>query len=181
MIEFFWTPANSRLMVHDLVTDVISAFDDQKHLGLAKQIDTSIKDRYPEAYSSLKDIYGYQDCYTYARAYRFLKCNFSVNDNQPDVDEDLNFELELVPCPMRGECKDGICNPQLTTKVSNREKEIIRLHVEGLSQAQIGERLYISERTVHNHFTNIYRKTDLTGKTCPDHLLINYAYKNHLV
>ena len=181
MIEFFWTPANSRLMVHDLDNDVVNPFDDQLHIGFAKKIDKAIKERYPEVYSKLLDIYGHHDSYAYSRAYRFLKCNFSVNDNQPDIDEDFNFLLELVPCPLRGECLDGICNPKLTSQLSKREIDIVRLHVEGLSPAEIGERLFISKATVHNHFSNIYNKLGFTNQTCPDHLLINYAYKNHLV
>ena len=180
MIEFFWTPANSRLMFHDLVTDKVEPFS-SNHLALAKRVDARVKEMYPETYAKLCEIYGNPEAMVYPRAHRFLKCNFSVNDNLPDIDEDWNFILELVPCPMRGECKDGICSPKLTSLISQREIEVVRLHVEGLSQDEIGERLFISGRTVHNHFTNIYHKLGFTGKPCPDHLLINYAYKNNLV
>jgi DNA-binding CsgD family transcriptional regulator len=181
MTEFFWTPANSRLMVHNLATDEVYPFDDQKHLGYAKKLDSIIQDKYPQAHAALCAIYGDADCFAFARANRFLKCNFSLNDNQPDIDEDYNFQLELVPCPLRGECKHGICNPKLTSRLSRRELDIVRLHVEGLNPADIGEKLFISKATVHNHFSNIYNKLGFTGQACPDHLLINYAYKNHLV
>lgn len=181
MTEFFWTPANSRLMVHNLKTDEVFPFDDQKHLSFAKKIDGVIKEKYPYVYSRLCELYGDKESFAFARANRFLKCNFSINDNQPDIDEDFNFQPELVPCPLRGECIDHICNPKLTYTLSAREIDIVRLHVEGLNPADIGERLFISKATVHNHFTNIYNKLGFTNQACPDHLLINYAYKNHLV
>lgn len=45
--------------------------------------------------------------------------------------------------------------PQLTT----RELEIVQLIVDELSNAQIGEKLFISERTVETHRKNIFHKT----------------------
>lgn len=42
--------------------------------------------------------------------------------------------------------------------LSEREKEVARLMVEGLDNKDIGERLYLSSRTVAFHVTNIFRK-----------------------
>jgi DNA-binding NarL/FixJ family response regulator len=41
-----------------------------------------------------------------------------------------------------------------------RELEIIKLIAEELSNAEIGEKLFISERTVETHRKNIFRKTN---------------------
>jgi len=180
MIEFFWTTEKTRLMVHDLQTDEVEAFTLSK-LSLAKKVDRKVKECYPETWEKLCDIYGDADAMVFARANRFLKCNFSVHDNRPDIDDDFNFDLELVPCPLRGECKDNICKPKLTSSLTDRELDVIRLHVEGLSQDEIGDRLYISGRTAHNHISNIYRKLNLCGTSCPDKGLINYAYKHGLL
>ena len=42
-----------------------------------------------------------------------------------------------------------------------REKEISFLMVEGLTNKQIADRLYISEGTVKNYISNIYDKTGI--------------------
>ncbi len=46
-----------------------------------------------------------------------------------------------------------------------REKEIVQLVAEGLSNAQIAERLYISNGTVRNHISTILEKTGLEHRT----------------
>jgi DNA-binding NarL/FixJ family response regulator len=43
-------------------------------------------------------------------------------------------------------------------RLSERELQIIRLVMEGLSNAEIGERIFISEETVKTHRKNIFRK-----------------------
>lgn len=48
--------------------------------------------------------------------------------------------------------------------ISNREWEIITLVVQGYSHKQIGEKLFISARTVKNHVYNIYQKTSAENK-----------------
>ena len=44
------------------------------------------------------------------------------------------------------------------SSLSPREREILALITEGLANAQIGERLSISEKTVRNHISNVYDK-----------------------
>lgn len=45
-------------------------------------------------------------------------------------------------------------------KLSSREKEIVHLMMEGFTNREISEKLFISESTVETHRKNIYRKTD---------------------
>jgi DNA-binding NarL/FixJ family response regulator len=45
-------------------------------------------------------------------------------------------------------------------KLSSREKEIVNLIINGLSNKEIATKLYISESTVETHRKNIYRKTE---------------------
>lgn len=167
-------------MVHDLEANEYFPLDCE-HLSIIKKIEAKLREQYPEVLAKLKELYGHDPAMAFTRVNRFLKCNFSVQDERPDIDDDWNFEFELVPCPLRGECQDGICNPKMTTDITKRELEVIRLHAGGLSQKEIGEKLFISETTAHNHVTNIYKKLGYTGKTNPAALLINYAYKNKLV
>jgi len=91
----------------------------------------------------------------------FIKCNFSMLDNQADVDENGNFNTEYIPCPRMGECSEYgyICNSPINTELSPREIDILRLIKEGLDNVAIADRLYISVNTVHTHRNNILKKT----------------------
>ncbi|HYY76029.1 MAG TPA: LuxR C-terminal-related transcriptional regulator [Gaiellaceae bacterium] len=51
--------------------------------------------------------------------------------------------------------------PELTA----REREVLRLLAEGLTNRQIAERLVLSEHTVHRHVTNMLRKLGLPSRT----------------
>ncbi|RKJ07013.1 DNA-binding response regulator, partial [Butyricicoccus sp. 1XD8-22] len=46
----------------------------------------------------------------------------------------------------------------------NREQDVFRLIVEGLSNKEISERLFISEHTVKNHITNILHKFGVSDR-----------------
>lgn len=54
-------------------------------------------------------------------------------------------------------------NPLMT--LSRRESEVLRLIAEGLPNAQIAERLFISEKTVKSHVGNILSKLHLADRT----------------
>jgi DNA-binding CsgD family transcriptional regulator len=49
-------------------------------------------------------------------------------------------------------------------QVTEREQEIIRLLLEGAGGRQIGERLFISPKTVENHVYNIYQKLGVKNR-----------------
>jgi two-component system nitrate/nitrite response regulator NarL len=61
--------------------------------------------------------------------------------------------------------------------LTDREKEIIQLIAKEYSNAQIGEALFISERTVETHRKNIFRKANT--KTVVG--LIKFAIENKLI
>ena len=49
--------------------------------------------------------------------------------------------------------------------LSEREREVLELVAAGMSNEQIGERLFLSTRTVERHLSNIYAKLRLSGKS----------------
>jgi DNA-binding NarL/FixJ family response regulator len=54
--------------------------------------------------------------------------------------------------------------PQQLEELTERELDVFRLVVRGLSNAEIGEQLYISETTVKTHITHILQKLDLRDR-----------------
>lgn len=59
-------------------------------------------------------------------------------------------------------------------ELTERETEILRLICEGLSSKQIGEKLFISPRTVDTHRTNLMNKLDIHNVAG----LIRFAFQN---
>jgi DNA-binding CsgD family transcriptional regulator len=55
--------------------------------------------------------------------------------------------------------------------LSAREEEVARLVAQGLSNAEVAQRLFISARTVTTHLQNIYRRLDLPSRAA----LIRYV------
>jgi DNA-binding NarL/FixJ family response regulator len=49
-------------------------------------------------------------------------------------------------------------------RVTPRERDVLQLLAEGLTNRQIAERLVISEHTVHRHVTNVLRKLELPSR-----------------
>ena len=49
--------------------------------------------------------------------------------------------------------------------LTEREHEVLRLIAEGLQNREIAERLTLSERTVHVHVQNLFRKLDVRNRT----------------
>jgi len=65
----------------------------------------------------------------------------------------------------------------LEIDLTRREKEILQLLCEGLSNKEIADMLFISERTVVGHKSNLLAKTDCKNSMS----LMSYAIKNKLV
>lgn len=61
--------------------------------------------------------------------------------------------------------------------LTEREMDIIRLLAEGMKNNEIAKRLFLSEKTVKNHLTNIFKKLKLNDRT----QVLIYAIKNNLV
>jgi DNA-binding NarL/FixJ family response regulator len=55
--------------------------------------------------------------------------------------------------------------PQTVTALTDREREILVLVAQGLSNQQIADALVISERTARTHVSNILSKLGLASRT----------------
>ena len=63
-----------------------------------------------------------------------------------------------------------------TARLTERESDVLRLVVEGLTARQIATRLVLSPRTVENHVQNLLRKLQLPNRAA----LVRYAIENGL-
>jgi len=61
--------------------------------------------------------------------------------------------------------------------LTTREIEIIQLIEKEMSNKQIAETLFLSERTIETHRKNIFRKTNTSSVIG----LVKYAYEHHLI
>lgn len=61
-------------------------------------------------------------------------------------------------------------------KLTRREYEVLTLIAEGLNNKEIANSLFISEKTVKNHVSNIFKKIDVNDRT----QAAIYAYKHNI-
>jgi len=66
---------------------------------------------------------------------------------------------------------------QPVENLTDREEEVLKLIAEGFSNKEIGNKLFISHRTVDSHRTNLMKKLNANNIAG----LISYAIKNGLV
>jgi DNA-binding NarL/FixJ family response regulator len=69
------------------------------------------------------------------------------------------FEGEAILHSQREEL-GGVTNPELTP----REQEILRYLAYGLTNKEIGQALFISEKTVKSHLSSIFKKLNVTRR-----------------
>lgn len=61
--------------------------------------------------------------------------------------------------------------------LTDREKEVLMLLSDGLSNIQIGNQLHLSSRTVEKHVSSLLRKTETSNRA----ELVRFAMEHHLV
>jgi len=69
-------------------------------------------------------------------------------------------QLDKSVCPSA----EFLYNFSKKHSLTDREKEVIPLIVEGMENKQIAGRLCISTKTVNNHIYNLYRKLEINSR-----------------
>ena len=67
-----------------------------------------------------------------------------------------------------------ITNHQIS--LTEREQQVLSLLLDGLSNAQIGERLYLSPRTIEKYVSSLFRKTNTNNRA----ELVRFTMENYL-
>lgn len=167
-IEFYNTPDGNIAVKPD---DGAMFYLTEKHSEIISEMLTMISELYPQTFRELSELYSKsirnKAYFEYRIVHRFIRCNFGEYDalNQ-DIDHRGIFHFEHVRCPLRGECRlEGIvCNPKVNSKLSEREKEVLRLLSEGDDNREIADKLAISPNTVKNHIMRMKIRLGLESK-----------------
>jgi DNA-binding NarL/FixJ family response regulator len=65
--------------------------------------------------------------------------------------------------------------PELRAGLTSREVEVLGLVAEGLTNAQVAQRLFLSPRTVHRHLNSIYHKLGVSSRTAAIRFAIEHG------
>jgi two-component system, NarL family, response regulator DegU len=99
------------------------------------------------------------------------KAIFSVKEGESYIQSEL---VPLLKEKLENQDKDVLTEDNLLTK---RELEVLKLLTEGLFNKEIAYHLSISEKTVKNHVSNIFKKISVSDRT----QAAVYAIKNNIV
>ncbi len=140
----------------------------------------AIKERWPRiqviALTSFKDK-EYVEGALKAGASGYLLKNVSAEELVGAVRRAVAGQPSLSPEAARVLIQRVNEPPSPGLDMTDREKEILALMVEGLNNTQIAARLFVSQSTVKFHVSNILSKLGVTGRT----EAVALAVKNHLV
>jgi DNA-binding NarL/FixJ family response regulator len=87
-----------------------------------------------------------------------------------DVFAELKAELDmsraraLLDSIRAGDAGGASRRPSQRADLTDRELEVLRLVASGLSNQVIGERLFLSEHTIHRHIANIFSKLSVSSR-----------------
>lgn len=137
----------------------------------------------PELKIITLSMYGdeeYYDQMVEAGAKGFLLKNTNLQEVKTAIDTVMNggnyFSQELMQSLLRNyKSIKEVKEPE--AELSEREIEILLLICSGLSNQEIGDKLFISKRTVEKHRANIHYKTNCKNTAG----LVMYAIKNQLI
>jgi DNA-binding NarL/FixJ family response regulator len=84
-------------------------------------------------------------------------------------------DMTEVEAEWAGKPKTQVPDPSVDLTL--REREVLKVLVDGLSNVQIGDRLHLSPRTVEKHVSSLLRKTQTNNRA----ELVRFAMEHHLM
>ncbi|MCC7208843.1 MAG: response regulator transcription factor [Anaerolineae bacterium] len=127
-----------------------------------------ILDRWPNtkviALTSFNDENNVQNALK-AGAISYLIKNVSIDDLADAIRRAYHGQATLAPEAAQALITATTRPPDLGHDLTEREREVLYLMVEGLNNREIGERLVISSSTVKNHVSSIFAKMGATSRT----------------
>jgi DNA-binding NarL/FixJ family response regulator len=94
-------------------------------------------------------------------AYAYVLKRVRPEDLSRAIRQAVNRSVYLFARPSRNPGGGDVAAPRLTS----RELEVLRLAAEGLPNAQVAKRLWISEPTVKYHLSRTYEKLGVSNRT----------------
>lgn len=94
----------------------------------------------------------------------------------PTLAKQLFGEIARRGDVLRNQVKDRL-KKKNEERLTTRELEVLQLVGRGMSNNEIAQHLFLSEKTVKNHLTNIFRKISVTDRT----QAVLYALKHKIV
>lgn len=110
---------------------------------------------------------------------------YLVKDSDPDevcraivtVYEEGSYINKKTLDAIQGKLQGKVKAPKAHEQLSAREVEVLKLICQQMTSEEIGEKLFISAKTVNGHRNNLLQKTESRNVTG----LVMYAVKHHLV
>jgi NarL family two-component system response regulator LiaR len=112
-----------------------------------------------------------------AGAMSYLLKNVSANELVTAIRGAVAGQSRLSPEAAQVLIQDIKEPPRQTYDLTDREKEILALMVEGLPNTSIAERLFVSQSTIKFHVSNVLAKLGVSSRT----EAVALALKHHLV
>jgi len=144
---------------------------------------TIAHEKYPDLKIITLSMYGEEDYYykmVNAGVKGFVLKNSDIKEVKTALDVVYDggsfFSSELLQ-NLVNSLKSSAKSKETHNELSEREMEILILICQGLSNQEIGDKLFISKRTVDKHRANILEKSDSKNTA----QLVVYAIKNRLV
>jgi DNA-binding NarL/FixJ family response regulator len=89
----------------------------------------------------------------------------SSDDLVSTIRQSLDRTVYLFSGKTSQQESSGATRPGAVPHLTNREAEILKLVAEGLSNAEVGKQLWLSEPTIKLHLSRIYEKLNVTNRT----------------
>ena len=106
----------------------------------------------------------------YHQTVKAIRKNLSEPNFNQAMSKGHGMSLDEIVDYVMGDTKPPVIKPEITAEenvwfqLTARERDVMRLLAEGHSNLEIAQKLFLSEKTVRNHISNIYRKLQITSR-----------------